>query len=155
MTSTTWEAPAVRFHTDRRYHLPLSPAELWDSVSRVDDYQVWWPWLRGFDGSRLASDEVWACHVQPPLPYWVRFEVTLGEVRAPHTVHASIRGDVRGEAHLEIREHLVGSEARLVSDLEPGNPLLRAVARLAAPMVRYGHDWVLDTGAKQFLDRAR
>jgi hypothetical protein len=41
-----------------------------------------------------------------------------------------------------------------VSHLEPGNSLLRAVARLAAPVVRYGHDWVLDTGARQFIDRA-
>lgn len=145
----------MRFHTDRSYHLPLSPAELWESVSRVENYQSWWPWLRHFDGDRLASEEVWICHVQPPLPYWVRFEITLEEVRAPNIVRASITGDVQGDARLEISDHLVGSEARLISSLEPRNHLLRAVARVAAPLVRFGHDWVLDTGARQFLDRAR
>lgn len=144
----------VRFETDRRYDLPVPPAELWDALTRVDRYQSWWPWLREFDARDLAGAEVWACLVQPPLPYRVRFSVTLDEVRPPSTVRASITGDVVGEARLDIaaREH--GSEARLVSHLEPGNGFLRAVARVAAPVVRYGHDWVLDTGARQFIDRA-
>lgn len=144
----------MRFHTDRSYQLPLPPSELWAAVAQVEDYRTWWPWLREFDAAHLAGDEVWRCLVQPPLPYRVRFDVALEEVRAPTTVRASITGDVVGAAHLEIREHAVGSEARLVSSLEPGSGLLKAVARLAAPLVRYGHDWVLDSGARQFIDRA-
>jgi hypothetical protein len=143
----------LRFHTDRRYHLPMAPAELWAAIAQTDDYQSWWPWLRRFDADGLTGDAVWRCTVQPPLPYWVRFNVVLEEVCAPNTVRASITGDVVGDAHLEITEHLVGSEARLISNLEPDNGLLKAVARLAAPMVRYGHDWVIDRGARQFVDR--
>lgn len=144
----------MRFETDRRYDLPVSPADLWGALTRVDRYQSWWPWLREFDAQDLAGDEVWDCLVQPPLPYRVRFSVTLDEVVAPTTVRASITGDVVGQARLDIAERLHGSEARLVSHLEPGNGFLRAVARVAAPVVRYGHDWVIDTGAKQFIDRA-
>lgn len=144
----------MRFESDRRYELRVPPAELWAALTRVEDYQVWWPWLRHFDAQQLEGDEVWDCLVQPPLPYRVRFSVTLHEVRAPTTVRASISGDVVGEARLEIADRPDGSQARLVSHLEPGNGLLRAVARIAAPMVRYGHDWVLDTGARQFIDRA-
>ncbi len=145
----------MRFHTDRRYQLPMTPAEVWAAVTQVDDYQTWWPWLRQFDAEDLAGDAVWRCLVQPPLPYSVRFDVALDEVRAPTTVRASITGDVVGDAHLEISAHPGGSEARLVSNLEPGNGFLKAVARLAAPLVRYGHDWVIDSGARQFVDRAR
>lgn len=144
----------MRFESDRRYRLPVPPAELWAALTRVDDYQSWWPWLRGFDATLLAGDEIWDCLVQPPLPYRVRFAVALDEVHAPTTVRASITGDVVGDARLEIVERAGGSEARLVSHLEPGNGFLRAVARIAAPMVRYGHDWVLDTGARQFIERA-
>jgi uncharacterized protein YndB with AHSA1/START domain len=145
---------AVRFDSDRRYQLAVAPAELWAALARVEDYQGWWPWLRAFDAAGLEGDDVWHCHVQPPVPYRVRFSVALDEVRAPHSVRATISGDVVGEARLEIAEHPGGSEARLVSSLEPGNGFLRAVARLAAPVVRFGHDWVLDTGARQFIDRA-
>lgn len=144
----------VRFATDRSYELPVSPTDLWEALTRVDRYQSWWPWLRSFDAQDLAGDEVWDCLVQPPLPYRVRFSVTLDEVVPPSVVRASITGDVVGEALLEITEHSQGSRARLVSHLEPGNGFLRAVARVAAPVVRYGHDWVLDTGARQFIDRA-
>jgi hypothetical protein len=144
----------VRFETDRRYELPVSPAELWSALTQVDDYRSWWPWLRQFDARQLAGDETRECVVQPPLPYRVRFSINLDEVREPTAIRASITGDVVGEARLDIAEHPDGSEARLVSHLEPGNSLLRAVARLAAPVVRYGHVWVLDTGARQFIDRA-
>ena len=144
----------MRFESDRRYQLPVSPTELWAALTRLDRYQLWWPWLREFDAQLLAGDETWDCLVQPPLPYRVRFAVALEEVTAPTTVRASITGDVVGQARLDIVEQPDGSEARLVSHLEPGNGFLRAVARLAAPVVRYGHDWVLDTGARQFIDRA-
>jgi hypothetical protein len=132
----------------------VSPTELWAALTRLDRYQLWWPWLREFDAQLLAGDETWDCLVQPPLPYRVRFVVALEEVTAPTTVRASITGDVVGEARLDIVDQPNGSEVRLVSHLEPGNGFLKAVARLAAPVVRYGHDWVLDTGARQFIDRA-
>ena len=51
-------------------------------------------------------------------------------------------------------ERGAASEVRLTSSLEPGNGFLRTVARLAAPVVRYGHDWVLDSGARGFIERA-
>jgi uncharacterized protein YndB with AHSA1/START domain len=144
----------VRFESDRRYQLPVPPAELWAALARVQDYREWWPWLRRFDAVGLVEDEIWHCLVQPPVPYWVRFDLTLREVRPPNTVRASITGDVVGEALVEISPCDGGSEARLVSRLEPGNGFLKAVSRLAAPVSRFGHDWVLANGARQFLDRA-
>ena len=36
----------------------------------------------------------------------------------------------------------------------PGNTALRLVSRFAAPIARFGHDWVLDSGARQFIARA-
>jgi uncharacterized protein YndB with AHSA1/START domain len=145
---------AVRFETDRSYRLPVPPAELWSALARVEDYRQWWPWLRRFDAVHLADDEIWHCLVQPPLPYWVRFDVTLDEVLPPTTVRASITGDIVGVASVQISEREGGSEARLVSRLEPGNGFLKVVSRLAAPVSRFGHDWVLDNGAQQFIDRA-
>jgi len=145
----------VRFESDRSYHLPMSPWAVWDEVSKLDDFRTWWPWLRHFEGTRLVEDDVWRCTVRPPLPYAVRFEVSLDEVRPPSSVRASLAGDVVGEARLSITSAEEGSEVRLVSSLEPGNGLLRALARVAAPVARYGHDWVFDTGARQFLGRPR
>lgn len=148
------EGGPVNFETDRSYQLPVSPDELWQVLRQVDDYRSWWPWLRRFDAVALAAGEVWECLVHPPLPYRVRFAVVLEEVRAPGVLEASITGNVLGRARIEITDHPLGSEARLVSSLRPSNGVLKMVGRLGGPVARFGHDWVLDRGAKQFIARA-
>jgi hypothetical protein len=67
---------------------------------------------------------------------------------------ATIAGDIVGAAELTLEPDGDGTEVRLVSALAPANPFLRGVARIARPVVKLGHDWVLDTGAAQFRDRA-
>ncbi|HVT42109.1 MAG TPA: hypothetical protein VHD39_03930 [Acidimicrobiales bacterium] len=47
-----------------------------------------------------------------------------------------------------------GCTATLRSSLAPGNAVLQQVSRFAAPLARFGHDWVLDSGARQFIARA-
>ncbi len=137
--------------TVRGYDLPLSCAEVWEQISAVDNYRSWWPWLRRFDARALDSGEEWRCEVQPPLPYIVRFQVDIEKVEAPVLVHALILGDVVGDATLELEEAEGGCRATLQSALAPGNAALRLVSRFAAPLARYGHDWVLDSGARQFI----
>jgi uncharacterized protein YndB with AHSA1/START domain len=144
----------MRIRSDRRHAFAVSPEELWDAMARVDAYRQWWPWLRHFDAAALHPGEVWSAVVQPPVPYQLRFALRLDDVRAPHHASAAVTGDIEGTARLEIDPTPSGSEVHLVSDLSPTNAVLRAVAQVAAPMVRFGHEWVLDTGLRQFRDRA-
>jgi hypothetical protein len=123
-------------------------------MARVDDYRRWWPWLRRFDAAGLERGVTWTATVQPPLPYRLTFDLHLVAVDAPHLVVADITGDLEGEARIEVSPTGVGSELHLTSALVPTNPVLRAVAQVAEPMARYGHQWVLDTGLRQFRDRA-
>jgi hypothetical protein len=123
-------------------------------MARVDAYRRWWPWLRHFDGVALGDGEVWSAVVQPPLPYRLRFEIRLDDVRAPHHAGAVITGDIQGRAQLEVTPTDDGSELHVVSELTPTSSVLRAVAQVAAPLARFGHEWVLDTGLRQFRERA-
>ncbi len=145
----------MRFDTDRRYTVPLAPLDLWEAAGRVDRYRDWWPWLRRLDAVELAADQVWRCTVRPPLPYRVRVELRLLEVEPGRLVRASVAGDVVGDAHVEIRPADAGSEVRFRSSLEPASGFLRSLSRVASPLARYGHDWVIDTGARQFVDGLR
>jgi uncharacterized protein YndB with AHSA1/START domain len=140
--------------TVRGYDLPLDRQDVWEQISTVANYRDWWPWLRRFDARALATGQEWRCEVQPPLPYLVRFEVAIDKVDAPTLVHALVLGDVVGEATLELEEAEGGCRATLQSALAPGNSALRLVSRFAAPVARFGHDWVLDSGARQFIARA-
>lgn len=122
-------------------------------MTTVDRYRRWWPWLRQFDGSSFAAGDTWSCVVQPPLPYVLRFTIHLEEVEAPRFVTAEIDGDIVGRAGIDVVPIDGGSELRLVSVLAPRNPALRLVGRVARPLAQFGHDWVLDTGLRQFERR--
>lgn len=140
--------------SDRRHRFPVPVDDLWAALARTDDYRTWWPWLRRLDAARFEEGATWRCEVQPPLPYVLRFDVHLEEVAAPRFVTARIEGDIAGHAAVDLRPLEGGaSEVRLVAALAPASPTLRAVGRVAAPIVRFGHDWVLDTGLRQFRRR--
>jgi len=92
--------------------------------------------------------------VQPPVPYLVRFGVTIGQVEEAALVRATVSGDVVGDATLTLNDADVGCAATLHSSLAPGNVALHLVSRVAWPVARFGHDWILDSGARQFIARA-
>ncbi len=143
-----------RITTVHRYQLPLPRQDVWRLISDVSVYRAWWPWLRAFDAAALAEGEEWRCQVQPPVPYVVRFGVTIGQVEAAALVRATVSGDVVGDATLTLEDADVGCATTLHSSLAPGNAALRLVSRFAAPVARFGHDWILDSGAHQFIARA-
>ncbi len=140
--------------TVHRYELPLPREDVWSLISDVSRYRTWWPWLRSFDAVVLAPDQQWQCVVQPPMPYLVRFGVLIECVDRAVLVRATVVGDVVGTATLTLEDSATGCAVTLDSALAPGNKALRLVSRFAAPVARYGHDWVLDSGARQFITRA-
>lgn len=141
--------------SDRRYGFDTDREHLWAALTDVGAYRAWWPWLAGFDGDRFEAGATWHCVVQPPLPYRLRFSILLREVDPGRRATAAVEGDIVGTAELTIADGPGGgSEARLRSVLAPANPLLRRVAAVGRPVVRLGHDWVLDTGASQFRRKA-
>ncbi len=144
----------MRIRSDRRHRFPVAPDDLWRAMEQVEDYPTWWPWLRHFDGGGLRSGTMWSAVVQPPLPYRLRFDLHLVEVEAPRLVTAHVTGDIVGTARIEITRIDTGSELHLVSELAPASSALRAVAQVAAPVARFGHEWVLDAGLRQFRDHA-
>jgi hypothetical protein len=143
-----------RITTVHEYALPLSRDGVWTLISDVSRYRSWWPWLRVFQAAALAEGEEWQCEAQPPVPYPVRFRVRIEHVEAPLLVRATVSGDVVGTATLWLHEAETGCTATLESSLAPGNTALRLVSRFAGPIARFGHDWVLDSGARLFIVRA-
>lgn len=145
----------MSLRSDRRWDFDVAPDELWQRLSAIDEYPTWWPWLRRFQPiGGFAEGARWACVVAPPLPYDVRFSVQLDRVEHGERVLATVTGDVQGHAVLTVDPTDAGSTARLVSDLRPTNRVLRGVRAVARPVVRWGHDWVLDQGERQFVEHA-
>ena len=140
--------------SDRTYRFDRPAAEVWEALGRVDSYREWWPWLHDFDAEALVAGERWRCTVRPPLPYALRFTVTIDAAVEAERIEATVSGDLRGEATVELRDDGQGCAVRLRSTLQPAGRPLRIVATFAPWLARQGHDWVLDTGSRQFRRRA-
>jgi len=140
--------------SDRRFTFDRPPEQVWEAIARTSSYPRWWPWLRHLEAKGLVAGDVWSCHIQPPLPYFLRFTITLEEVVDGVSARATVAGDISGTASFTLAPSGDGgTEGRLVSDLAPASPVLRAFAVVARPLVVWGHDWVLAEGVKQFQDR--
>jgi len=143
------------FRSDRSWRFDVPREELWHRIVSTDEYRRWWPWLRSFepDGG-LAANRRWTCVVAPPLPYTVRFHIHFDRVDPGHLVESIVTGDIGGTARLTIDDDGAGSRAQLVSALHPNNALLQGFGIIARPLVEHGHNWILDQGRRQFVERA-
>jgi hypothetical protein len=144
----------VKIRSDRHDAFEVPPEDLWAAMAEVGCFRTWWPWLRELDATALEPGAVWSAVVQPPLPYRLRFDVHIVEVVTLSSVTARVTGDIEGSARLDIGATPTGSTLHLISELAPTSSVLRTVATLAGPVVRFGHEWVLDTGLRQFRDQA-
>lgn len=145
---------AVPITTERRYQFDVAPEEFWGAISAVDRYQSWWPWLRRFEAERLGSGERWSCEVQPPVPYRVRFDIQFHEVVELERISVIVDGDIVGTASLVVTGAGQCCEVRLRSSLAPANRVLGVVTGVVPRLAQFGHDWVINTGAREFTSRA-
>jgi hypothetical protein len=144
------------FVFDRTWEFDVDPAGLWRVLSATAEYPRWWSWLRRFDApDGLVVGEPARCVVRAPLPYSLAFSVTPVQIEPGKLIEADVDGDLRGRARLEVAED--GADhctARLVWSVELQDRLLRPLARVARPVLEWGHEWVVATGVEQFRSRA-
>ncbi len=144
------------FAFDQQWRFAVSPTELWSAIGDIEHYPTWWPWLRAFDtgGGGIEPGTRARCTVRGPLPYQLGFTVTLDDVEPAALVVARVEGDLHGPARLEIQPDGEMTVARLVWAVELRDPVLRTAARVARPLMEWGHDWVVDNGVRQFRGQA-
>lgn len=147
--------PPFRF--DRTWTFSADPDELWAVLTRTDDFPRWWPWLRELSGDGLVPGGRSECLVRAPVPYVLRFTVTVRDAVPGERLEAVVEGDLAGPARLELAPaggEAGGSVVRLVWEVELQRPMLRAAARFGRPLMEWGHDWVVTTGVEQFRRKA-
>ena len=134
------------------FYLDLPPEEVWAIISRTDRFEGWWGWLRELEveGKALESGSVLRGVVVPPLPYRMRLEVVLVKSTRPHRIDAVISGDLRGDASLTFTPDGDGTQAIIGWDIEMMQKPMRLAARLAHPLLRWGHDLVVHATVEGF-----
>lgn len=139
----------------REFHFPDPPEVVWAAVEEVDRFEEWWLWLHEFrlDGPGLVDGAVLRGVVAPPLPYRMRIEVELVRCDRPSRVDALIRGDLEGHGELRLHPDGSGTRAEVSWEIEMMQRPMRIASRFALPMLRWGHDRVVEMTVAGFRRR--
>jgi uncharacterized protein YndB with AHSA1/START domain len=148
--------PLVRFEAE--YRFPVTPEQMWDILTHFDRYPGWWAWLRDVtavpDGTGLVDGVELSGTVVPPVPYRLSLQVRLDRCVRPSLIEATIHGDLRGSAVLRLAATDDGAVATAAWTLNPASTPLRVAARVARPLVGWGHDQVVAMAVAGFRDNA-
>jgi len=145
--------PVITYRRD--YEFPVSPAEVWDAIEEVDQFEGWWPWLEEFrlEGDSLTAGAVLHGVVAPPLPYRMRIQVELTQSDRPLRMEALIHGDLEGVAELALRPEGTGSNVEVAWKVEMMQRPMRLASRMAHPVLQWGHDRVVELTVAGFRRR--
>ena len=138
------------------FWFPVGTDDLWETIERFDQFESWWAWLRKFgaDTDGLVAGNTLHGIVVPPVPYRLRLDVRLETCLRPHLVQATIDGDVRGSAVMRMEPVDDGTRVSVSWALDMVSPPLRVAARVAYPLMRWGHGRVVEMAVAGFRQNA-
>ena len=141
----------------QRFFLSAPPAAVWEALSEPRRFESWWGWLGEFrvDGDGLVDGAVLSGLVSPPVPYRMRVSVRLERCVAPRRIDAVVNGDLEGTAWLELHPDGEGTSAEVAWRIEMMQRPMRLAARVAGPLLRWGHDRVVDMTVAGFRRQLR
>lgn len=127
------------------FRFAIAPDEVWSAIEQADDFQRWWGWLGEFrlEGPGLEPGSVLTGVVAPPLPYRMRVRVELEDCVRPSRIDAAVHGDLEGTARLRLQPDHGGTLATVTWTIEMMQRPMRVAARVAHPLLRWGHDRVV------------
>lgn len=136
-------APVIEYQRSFRFGVP--PDAMWAVIERTEEFEAWWGWLGEFrlEGPGLQAGSVLAGVVSPPLPYRMRIRVELQSCARPSSIVATVHGDLEGHARLDLEQEGEGTVASVAWTIEMMQRPMRMAARVAYPVLRWGHDTVV------------
>ncbi|MDK1473432.1 SRPBCC family protein [Streptomyces sp. 549] len=126
--------------------LSAPPEQVFDVLSRPEDYPAWWPQVRE---ARAGDDSSGTALFRSLLPYElrVRARATRQEPSAG-VLEIGLEGDLHGWARWTVRPHPSGTAALFEQQVEVRRPLLRALALPVRPLLVANHAWMMRGGRR-------
>ncbi len=141
---------------DGAFSFPVSIERLWLTVARLDQFSAWWGWLHEYtvEGAGLEAGTVLHGVVAPPLPYRMRLDVVLGECVPERSIVAAVHGDLEGAAQLTFEGDNTSTNTHATWSIEMMQRPMRLASRFAHPLLRWGHDHVVEATVDGFRRHA-
>jgi hypothetical protein len=80
----------------------------------------------------------------------MRLRIDLDECTRPSRIVAKVHGDLEGDASLVLTPHGNGTQVTAAWTVEMMQRSMRTAARIAYPLLRWGHDRVVEATVRGF-----
>jgi uncharacterized protein YndB with AHSA1/START domain len=136
----------------RAFSLTAPPEQVWQAIGQIDRFQQWWEWLSELrlDGPGLQQGTVLTGVISPPLPYRMHVCLVFERCVPPLLIDSTVHGDLEGVARLRLERELDGTRASVAWTFEMMQPAMRVAALVASPVLRWGHDRVVEATVAEF-----
>lgn len=143
-------APVIDYRGTFRFG--VAPELVWNALERTGEFEAWWGWLGEFrlEGPGLEHGSVLVGTVSPPLPYRMRIRVELEHCVRPSSIDAAVHGDLEGHGRLGLSPDGDGTVASVAWTVEMMQRPMRLAARFGYPLLRWGHDRVVEATVHGF-----
>lgn len=145
---------AFAFHA--LWSLPATQDIAYEVLADVEGYPLWWPQVRGARRIDAASGHA---RVRSFMP-WTLDLVLTREIEDPvaRVLRVGLAGDLAGWCEWRLRpaaraSGLVGSVAEFSQEVTVTAPALARASRIAAPVLRANHDWMMRQGQRGLVAR--
>lgn len=134
------------------FDFDVPPEVLWAAMGDVGRFESWLGWLANLtlDGDGLVAGSVLVGTVSPPLPYRMRVEVDLQHCVPARWIDATVHGDLAGTAQVSLEPAGDGTRVDAAWTIEMMQRPMRMAARVAHPLLRWGHDMVVEATVRGF-----
>lgn len=132
-----------------------SSGQIWNVLQRADQMMDGSRWVGRVEMSTptLAAGTVITAQIFTPLPFRLTVRLTIDVCECERRVIALVEGDLSGRATLELASCTQGCTCALRWELEMRHPVMRAMAVVSGPLLRWGHDHVARTTIASLIDR--
>jgi uncharacterized protein YndB with AHSA1/START domain len=144
-------APA-QFELTSHWHIPASIDRVWAALIQSQDWPKWWPYVREVitvkegtpDGLGSVQRIRWATR----LPYEVMFDVEVVEVIRLRKLRGVARGELQGQGTWLLERDGTATQVTYLWQVDLGKAWMRWSAPLLAPVFRWNHNGLMESGEK-------
>jgi carbon monoxide dehydrogenase subunit G len=134
------------------FDLDAEPEELWAALKRVDLFPMWWPWIKEVElqGEALAVGSAITFTIDPPIPHKLHVRVDVIESTENEFLLGDVSGDLKGTGSLAFDGFPGVTEATTEWIVEVSNPAIRAIIKIARPLLLYAQRWAVESSLRGF-----
>ena len=150
-------APLAAYSFFTTWRLATPRQEVWDVLSDVEDWPVWWPAvefareLAAGDDRRVGSR--YRVRWRAPAGYPVEFDFTVDEVDAPRRMAGRASGELEGTGAWSLFEEDGVTTVTYAWDVVTNKRWMNALGPLPRPLFRWSHDRVMAGGGAALAKR--